>query len=150
MTQPIDFRIDGLKELEQQVLQLTPRLARRALARSAFAGAAIIRNEARKNARALRLRKTGNLVRGIRVKRVKTPNWRTTAIYGVGHSRKGWYGALHERGYHPRGGKTKVHNPHLRPAFDENLERAANAVKERLDRAIRELWPHGSKMRMYK
>ena len=131
------FEIQGMKELQDELVKFPDRLARRSLARATSSGAALVRDKARENARARGLYDTGALVKGIRIKKVRSRNWRYEAIYSVYHSKKGWYGALHERGYNPRGGTTHVVNPHLRPALDENVPTIIEAVKQRLAKEIK-------------
>jgi len=138
MTRPLmTMELHGFKELERELLKFSDKLARRSLARAVSSGAAIVRTKAREHARARGLYDTGNLVKSIRIRKMKTRNWRTTAIYGVYHGSKGWYGALHERGYRPGGGTTFVQNPHLRPALDENTSAVIQAIRDRLSKEIR-------------
>ncbi len=136
-TSPQKFEVTGFKELERELLQFSDRLARRSLARATAEGARVVRTEARLIARAIGLYETGALVKSIRVKKERTRNWRTTAVYSIGHSGKGWYGALHERGFHPGGGDTFVQNVHLRPALDQNVHRIIDAVRIRLAKEIK-------------
>jgi len=140
--EPIIFEIKGLKELEQELLKLPDKIARRALARAAAAGARIVRTGARKNARAAGLYDSGALVKSIIVRKKRHANWRTTQIYGIGHRGKGWYGRLYEYGFKKPVGERR-HRPHIRPALDENAERIASAVKNRLDEDIRKIQAHG-------
>ena len=153
----LEFEITGLKELERELAQMSPKIARRALGRAVTAGASLIRNKARENARAIGLRDGGTLVRSIAHRRVKVGNWRTSHVRRIYHSNRPYkkigkapYGIWYERGFKDRDSGKRTHRPHIRPAFDENMEAAANAIKERLSTAIAQLWPHGSKMRMYK
>ena len=139
---PITFEIKGLKELERELLQLPDKIARRSLARAAAAGARIVRDKARENARAIGLVDSGALVKSIRIKKVRTRNWRTTQIYGIGHSGKAWYGRLYEYGFKEPVGERR-HRPHVRPALDENAEQVANAVKSRLEMEIMKIQAHG-------
>jgi len=131
------FEVQGMKELQDELVKFPERLARRSLARATSTGAALVRDKARENARARGLYVTGTLVKGIRIKKMRTRNWRYEAVYEVYHSGKGWYGALHERGYNPGGGTTHVINPHLRPALDENVPTIIEVIKQRLAREIK-------------
>lgn len=142
MSEAITFEVKGLKELERELLQLPDKIARRSLARAAAAGARMVRDKARENARAIGLVDKGRLVKSIRVKKKKTRDWRTTQIYGIGHGGKGWYGRLYEYGFKTPVGERK-HRPHIRPALDENAEQVAQAVKDRLDAEIRQIQAHG-------
>ncbi len=134
---PLRFELTGFKELERELLQFSDRLARRSLARATAAGARVVRDEARAFARTIGLYETGALVKSIRTKKERTRNWRTTAVYSIGHGGKGWYGALHERGFHPGGGDKFVQNPHLRPALDNNVPKIIDAIRTRLAQEIK-------------
>jgi HK97 gp10 family phage protein len=129
----VSFEVTGFKELEKSLLEFGPRLARRSLARAVSSGAIIVREEARLKARSHGLYKTGALVKSIRVKKLKTHNWRTTQVYGVSHSKKGWYGSLYEGGFKD----PQRHKPHLRPALDENTTKIINAIRSRLEKEIK-------------
>ncbi len=140
-----EYEITGLKELERELLQFPDKLARRSLARATAAGARVVRDEARAFARTIGLYKTGALVKSIRTKKERTRDWRTTAVYSVSHSGKGWYGSLHERGFHPGGGETLVQNPHLRPALDNNVPKIIDAIRTRLAKEIEVMKFEGAK-----
>lgn len=129
----VSFEVTGFKELQKSLMQFGPRLARRSLARAVSSGAAIVRTEARLKARSQGLYKTGNLVKSIRIKKLKTRDWKTTQIYGIGHSGKGWYGALFEGLFKD----PQRHRPHLRPALDENQTKIINTIRLRLEKEIK-------------
>lgn len=152
----ITYDLQGLKELEKELLQLPDKLARRSLARAASEGARLVRDKARENARSMGLADSGTLVKSINVKRKKIKNWRTTQIYGVYHSSKPYkkkaeksgggstapYGKFYERGYTDKAGNW-VHRPHIRPALDTNAELVAQTVKDRLTLEIRTIQHSG-------
>ena len=147
----ITFEIKGLKELEQELLKLPDKIARRCLARAAAAGARIVRDKARENARRefyssapdeKERPHTGELAKAIRVRKKRTYNWRTTQIYGIGFLGKGWYGRLYEYGFKNPIGK-RIQRATIRPALDENAEQAANAVKEQIEKEIMKIQING-------
>lgn len=156
--QGMSFEVTGLRELERELAQMQPKLARRALGRAVSAGAALLRDKARQNARAQGLHRTGLLVRSISHRRVRVGNWRTTNVRRIYHSNRPYkaagkqpYGMWYERGFVDRDSGMRTHRPHIRPAFDENQVEAANAIKERMATAIKQLWPHDPRaVRMYR
>jgi hypothetical protein len=121
--------------------QFPAKLGRRGLANAARAGAAVLRTKAREKAQAIGLRDEGNLVKGIRIKKLKTRDWRTTAVFGAYHGGKGWYGALYERGFKKPSGK-RTQRPHLRPSLDENVQEITDAIRKRLAEEIQKMMPH--------
>ncbi len=104
----INIEVKGLKELEQTLKRLPDELAIKALASAAFAGAAVVRDEAKR----LCPVDSGNLRRSIRIKRKRSLRQNAAAvIYQVGPGRSGkkdgkysvngYYGHLVEFGTAP-------------------------------------------------
>ena len=136
----ITFEVKGLKEMGEQLRNLPEKLARRALARAVFEGARVIRTEGRAKARVGtktykdwrgKTHRPGLLKKsGVMAKKMKTRDWRTTVIYGVGFSKLGWYGRFVERG------KSKKHkqarHPFIAPLLEERGQEAVDALKRRL------------------
>ena len=145
-----EIRITGLDELERNLKDFPTRIAKNIVARTVYAGAAVVRNEAR----ALCPVKTGALRRSIRIRRRKTPRGSIEVIYTVGPGL--WYGRLVEYG-------TKAHKikprfkkaikigevlgewashpgatprPYLRPAFDGSTSRIIDAMRAKLKAGI--------------
>lgn len=135
------IQLTGMKELGDQLAQFPAKLARRGLANATRAGAVILRTKAREKAAAIGLKDKGTLIKSIRIKKLKTRDWRTTAVFGAYHGGKGWYGALYERGFKkPSGNRTQ--RPHLRPALDENVQEITDAIRKRLAEEINKMMPH--------
>lgn len=162
----IDVEVKGLKELEESLKRLPDDLARTALAQAVFAGAKVVRDEAKR----LCPVETGNLRESIRIKRKKNPGWKNaTVLYqvGPGRSRKkgkdgkytvdGYYSHMVEFGTAPHIIKAKkkkylhLHGdrfvaevdhpgapakPYLRPAFDNSITRVLETVRAKLAAAI--------------
>jgi HK97 gp10 family phage protein len=143
----ITFEIKGLKEMGDRLAQLPGKIARRALAAAVREGAGVIRTEARQRApvgtkiykdyrgkthRPGVLRKSGVIY-----KKLKSRNWRTTVLFGVGFSKRGYYGRWVERG------KSKKHRqvaqPFVVPAFEATAEKAAEKLKDRLGRELEKI-----------
>ncbi|MCJ7564823.1 MAG: HK97 gp10 family phage protein [Candidatus Aminicenantes bacterium] len=140
MSDYLTFEIKGLKEMGDQLAQLPGKIARRALANAVRQGANIIRDAARAKApvgtktykdyrgkthRPGLLRKSGVIS-----KKLKTKDWQSTALYGVGFSKRAFYGKWIERG------KAKKHRqapaPFVVPTLDEKAPDVIEAIKERL------------------
>jgi len=138
----MEVRIDGLKEMERELLQFPEKLARRSLARAASKGARRVRDIVRQNIDDVGLvGETRQIRKGIRVSKLKTRDWRTTQIYGIRHRGKGWYGKLFEAApgemwAFKRQVGNRRHRAHLRRALDEHYEEIANIVKRQLAEEI--------------
>lgn len=136
----ITWEVHGLKEMGKQLEALPAKLARRALAASVREGAAVIRVRARaeaplgikiyKDYRG-RTHRPGFLRKsGVVMKKMKTRDWRSTVLFGLGFSKRGFYGKWVERG------KAKKHkqspNPFVLPAFEATAQQAVEKLKSRL------------------
>src|SRR3990167_7866986 len=141
------IKIEGLEELKKELRQFPEQLQKKALDKSVRAGSRIIvkaaRNKAPKRAQQWEGMKypnpPGTLKKGIKAEKARRmPVYFRRDI--IGFSPSAWYGALVERGHKiVRGNKTIGHvaaKPFLRPAFDENLNKAIEAMKETLGKAI--------------
>jgi hypothetical protein len=147
MSEYITFEVKGLKEMGDQLAQLPAKIARRALAVSTFAGARVIREAGRSGAPVGtktykdwrgRTHHPGYLRKfGVVAKKLKTKDWRNTVIYGVGFSKRGYYGKWYERG------KDKKHHqaakPWIVPLLDPMREQIVEAIKARLGEEIRKI-----------
>jgi len=133
--------LHGFKEMADQLVQFPAKFARRALARSVYSGAAILRSKAKEKALAIGLKDKGDLVKSIRVKKLRTRNWKTSAVYGLYHSKRGFYGQFYERGFDNPSGK-RTQRPHMRPALDENVNEITEAIRKRMAEEIEKLMPH--------
>jgi len=139
-----EFKVDGLKEMGNILAQLPGKIARRALNNAVAAGARVIRDAARPQAPVGtrtykdyrgKIHRPGLLRKsGVVSKKLKTKNWQTTSLYGVGFSKLGFYGRWIERG------KSKKHQqtprPFVVPTFEANVTRAVDAIKDRLGEEI--------------
>ena len=145
------YEIRGLKEMGDELSRLPGKIARRMLAASVRKGAVLIRTEARASApigtktykdyrgkthRPGLLRKYG-----IVHKKLRPKNWQTTALYGIGFSKRGFYGRWVEKG------KNKKHrqepHPIIVPAMErraiEAIEEIKNELGIQLDLLIKEI-----------
>ena len=143
----LEIKIEGLDELKKELSQFPEQLQKKALDKSVRAGSKIIVSAARSKA-PVRAHEwegikypnpPGTLKKGIKAEKARLmPAYFRRDI--IGFSPSAWYGALVERGHKiVRGDKTIGHvaaKPFLRPAFDENLEKALDAMKEALGKAI--------------
>jgi HK97 gp10 family phage protein len=78
-------QITGLKELEKKMIELGPKIGRKALKGALVAGAAVIKKEAQSLAPV----KTGRLRRAMYIKKMSKPNpFKENVIFGVRHGRK--------------------------------------------------------------
>lgn len=78
-------QITGLKELEKKMIELGPKISRKALKSALVAGA----KEIKKEAQALSPTKTGRLRRAMYIKTMSKPNpFRENVIFGVRHGKK--------------------------------------------------------------
>jgi HK97 gp10 family phage protein len=146
----ITFKVEGLQELERRLLEFGPKVARNGLRAANFAGAKVFR-EAAKQAAPVR---TGLLkasiatfkrptapnvakhsvgVRGLRLKYANTAENRRKRRVGKKYQADGpaFYGRFLEFGTSKMAAR-----PFLRPAFQNNIGNAIDAVKERLAKAI--------------
>jgi len=145
-----EIKITGLDELERSLKDFPLRVAKNIVARTVYAGAAIVRNEAR----AICPVRTGALRRSIRIKRSRSPRGSFQVVYNVGPGL--WYGRLVEYGTkahkitprfkkaikigevlgewasHPGAGK----RPYLRPAFDKSTRNIIEAMRAKLKAGI--------------
>lgn len=140
MNEVITFQVKGLKEMGEALAALPGKIARRALGQSVKAGAMIVRDAARPKApigtksytdwRGKRHRPGLLRKSGVVLKKLKTRNWQSEQLYGVGFSKLGWYGRFIEKG------KSKKHqyapHPFIVPTMEEKADEAISAIKNRL------------------
>ena len=130
----MDIEVQGMKQLEKELSGLRTGLRKKALARGCSRAGALMRKMARKRAKSLGLKASGDMIKAIRVKRKKTKD-RDTVIYGVGYSGSGWYGRLYEYGFrNPTGRRTQ--RPLLRSILDESKD---EIIKELVDNISSEI-----------
>jgi len=85
MPDSFSVKIEGLKELEKKMIELGPKIGRKALKGALVAGAIVVRKEAQRLAPAL----TGRLRKAMYVKKMGKPNpFKENVIFGVRHGRK--------------------------------------------------------------
>jgi HK97 gp10 family phage protein len=85
MSNGATVQIIGLKELEKKMIELGPKIGRKALKGALVAGAKIIKKEAQMLAPI----NTGRLRRAMYIKRMSKPNsFKENVIFGVRHGRK--------------------------------------------------------------
>jgi HK97 gp10 family phage protein len=141
----ITFEVKGLKEMGDQLAQLPAKIARNALAAAVREGANVVRTDARARAPVGiksykdyrgKMHRPGLLKKsGVATRKLRTPDWRTTALFGVGFSKLGFYGRFIERG------KNRLHHqapqPFVVPSFEAAVTRVIDAIKARLGLEIR-------------
>jgi HK97 gp10 family phage protein len=146
----ITIKVEGLQELERQLLAFGPRVARNGLRAANFAGAKVFREAARKSApvrkgllkasiEAFRRRAPNNQakhsvgVKGVRKKYANTTANRRKGRVGRKYQADGpaFYGRFLEFGTSKMAAR-----PFLRPAFENNTQTAIDAVKARLAKAV--------------
>lgn len=141
MAKPVTVQVDGLRELGERMKSLKSDMANRIARAATAAGSVVIRNAAQQSVPV----DTGNLKKNIIVKRLPKGEARFTSEHIV-TVRKGrltdkqktaglksaYYGTFVEFG--------TAHTParpFLRPAYDQNKERAVEAIKDRIDKRLR-------------
>lgn len=136
MADGMKVQIDGLKELEQKLLQMSPKLAKNGLRAAVAAGSRVIANEAKKNVPV----DTGVLRRAIFMKQIREESGNSKQTFYVGvrkgkgerkKNRDGWYFHMVEFGT-----KKMAARPFLRPAFESRRVEAAEVIKRRLAERI--------------
>lgn len=147
-----EISVTGFQELKALLEQLPARVARNAVARAVYAGAVIVRNDARTRVTV----KSGKLKRSIRIKRKRARRGVFEVIYSV--YPKEFYGYFVERGTETheikpknkgivalgkdgRLGKLIKHpgskaKPFLGPAFNDNIPRIIEAMRVKLKEGI--------------
>jgi HK97 gp10 family phage protein len=81
----VTVNITGLRELEKKMIELGPKIGRKALKGALVSGANVVKKEAR----ALAPIKTGRLRRAMYIKTMSKPNpFKENVIFGVRHGRK--------------------------------------------------------------
>lgn len=160
MTDIIELKLTGFKELADRLNSMGPKIARKGLRATAYAGASVIRNAARQTTawvdRSGLLRK--NIVvaenRGrnipdrqatysVRVRNAKAQKYTNTALnrrlrrVGKRYTVEGpaYYGKFLEFGTSKMAAR-----PWLRPAFDQNTAAAIEAMRLRLGKAVEDAW----------
>ena len=136
----ITFEVHGLKEMGDVLTQLPGKIARRALAAATLEGANVIRDQARANAPVGtktyknwkgRIHRPGLLRRsGVVSRKLRPQNWESTALYGVGFSRAGFYGKWIERGMDKK--HHYAPHPFVVPLLDAMKDRVVEKIKSRL------------------
>ncbi len=140
MSDYLTFEIKGLKEMGDKLAQLPGKIARRALAAGVRQAANLVRDAARAKAPVGtktykdyrgKIHRPGLLKKsGVASKKLRPREWQNTALYGIGFSKRGFYGKFVERG------KSKKHkqapNPFVVPTLEEKGPAAIEALKERL------------------
>lgn len=160
MTDIVEIKLTGFKELGERLKDLGPKVARRGLRATAYAGARVIRNKAKQTTawqdRSGLLRK--NIVvaenRGrniperqatysVRVRNAKSQKYANTKLnrrlrrVGKRHKVEGtaFYGKFLEYGTSRMSAR-----PWLRPAFDSSTTEAIEAMRVRLGEAVEDAW----------
>jgi len=146
----ITFKVEGLQELERRLLEFGPKVARNGLRAANFAGAKVFREAAKQSApvrtgllkaniSAFKRQSPQNVakhsvgVRGVRKKFANTAENRRKRRVGKKYQADGpaFYGRFLEFGTSNMSAR-----PFLRPAFQNNIGNAIDAVKARLAKAI--------------
>jgi HK97 gp10 family phage protein len=129
----IEFEVKGFAELERQLRSFPVKVEKRILARSVYAGAAVIRKVAQGNI-AVRTGETKRMVRIFKARRVRPG----TVIYRVGlledrsvKKLRGHIGRFLERGTSKMSAR-----PWLRPALDNSHDAALSAIRGKMAQGI--------------
>jgi HK97 gp10 family phage protein len=145
----VEIKIEGLKELEKALLALPDKIAKRILARSVYAGAAVVRKAAREKCPV----KTGKLRKSIKIKKRRSKDRREvvySVFVGEFYGRMVEYGTQSHRikakkgkvmGKDGRFGSEVDHpggsaKPFLRPAFDSSTHQIIEAMKAKMAEGI--------------
>lgn len=156
MADGIEFKLTGFKELGEQLQAMGPKLARNGLRASAFAGAAIVRDAAKRttafqdrtgtlraNIIAVKSRSgtKGDVEAKYRVtvrskKKAYVNNARNRLLRRVGKKHAIDTARMYGR-FLEFGTSRMAPHPYLRPALFNNATRAIEAMKERMAKAIR-------------
>ena len=152
--------IEGLKELDQALKQLPDRLARNGLRASVYAGAKVVRDEAKRRApKAVKALGTdqpppGTLKRSVIMKQIRELSGQdrqtffVTVRHGKKYRKQGKKGNLSQDAWYWRfiefGTRKMAAMPFLRPALEAKRHEAAQAMKMRLRQRIEK---HASELR---
>jgi len=139
MADGVKMEVQGLKELERKLLEMSPKLAKNALRAAVAAGARVVAAEARKNVPV----DSGTLRRSIYTKQIREESGDTQQTFYVGarqgkkeqaKKRDGWYFPFVEFGTEKMAAR-----PFMRPAFESTKDAAVQAVKTKLAERIDKL-----------
>lgn len=141
MASSVTVRVDGLRELGDRMKSLSKDVNNRIGRAATAAGAVVIRNAAQAKVPV----DTGNLKKNIIVKRlpkgespltsehiVTVRKGKLTAKQKGSGLKDAFYGSFVEFGTAKMPAR-----PYLRPAFDQNKERAVEAIKDRIDKRLK-------------
>lgn len=136
-------KLTGFKEFQALLQKLPGKIAEKVVAQAAFAGAKVIRDDAKQRAplgtvphyRSFKgkrgaLVQPGNLRREIRARKAKREKWGEVR-YKVGMTGRAFYGRFLEFGT-----RKMAARPWLRPAFDNNTNLAIEAQRLAFRRGI--------------
>lgn len=152
----VTIKLKGFAELADSLKDFGPRTTRNGLRSSTFAGARVIRDEARLNVQRPPLHvRTGTLLEAIAAFRRRTPDYQAKYAIGLRRLTKkfsntrlnrrlrkvnkkyrvdspAFYGKFLERG------SSRMSTPHpwLRPAFDHRVDAAIEAIRGGLAKAV--------------
>lgn len=116
----MDFKMVGAKELGANLIGVGREVAGTRLEAAGLAGGQIIADDARRRAP----KDTGKAARSIAPRIVRSTRHEVEIAIGPGH-KEGWYLIFHELGTSKLPAK-----PFLRPAFDNNINRAVNEARK--------------------
>lgn len=145
MAEDISVRITGGKELEEKLLELGDKLAKRVVRPALQEAGEIIRKEMQ----TIAPRRTGMLAsdKGI-VAKVKLSTKQDQGTVAIGPSKQAFYGDILEKGWHSRGnpkkrstrGQGAFHRARrfIVPAFENKWRQALDAMMNRLRTGLKE------------
>lgn len=110
----VEFKVEGLAELERDLKRIPQAVADKALPRAVLAGAGVIRDEARR----LVPKRSGQLAKSIVARKQRRPKG-TGVIYAVGANSKGFYAHMVEFGTAPHWIKAKTGEKVLKIGTDK-------------------------------
>lgn len=140
MASSVTVKVDGLRELGERMKGLSEQMNNRIARAATAAGAVVIRNAAQQKAPV----DTGNLKKNIIVKRlpkgessltsehiVTVRQGKLTAKQKDKGLQDAYYGKFVEYGTAKMPAR-----PYLRPAYDQNKEKAVQAIKDRIEKRL--------------
>lgn len=143
MAKAVTVKVEGLKQLGERMKGLSADMNNRIARAATAAGAAVIRDAAKQKAPV----RTGNLRKNIIVKRLPKGEATLTSEHIVtvrqGKLTKKQRAAGLTDAFYGRfveyGTAKNAAQPFLRPAYDQNKERAVEAIKDRIEKRLKKV-----------
>lgn len=145
MADKVKFDIQGLEDVEKRVNSLLSSVLAEDVEKILVGGAQIIRDEAKTRAQSLYKKKTGNLFKSFRAKKLKRKHRTFAAAMAAVDRKKAPHGHLLERGHRIfiRGkyiGKSTQGRPFFEPAIEAKRAEVGRFVTDGLAKLIKGAW----------